>query len=355
MLISKRWKKMGKNTFQKGFVIGAVALLATMALFHPVTTSKNVADLNSGTLGEKEGGESDEVTFTFAVRPVNQIRTLSISRIDNIDYKNSHTIYEVKLSKEEARDVNEKIKSVDAKFATVDKFDELEKIAKEKLKILRDFELLPPSFTLENLSQLTGEIGEEITIRHRDKANPPVATSNWTPGYPFIGVGPSVFAYICPWGTVKPLGISPAGLIAVNITPIIKINIHMNYTGIYVNSTGPIIKDRSLKIQGPMWKSIWTKNDSWVNFTEMHLVGFYYGELIIGHTVAFGFAYPDIMNLPKVRPIKGSFWYLGIFPIPISFTLYQTWPEPWTVIIDAGIVPSLFASVIIPFWFPVPR
>ena len=53
-----------------------------------------------------------------------------------------------------------------------------------------------------------------------------------------------------------------------------------------------------------------------------------------------------------IYPILGSFLYFGALTAPITFTLYQTWPRPPTVIFDFGIVPSIAFSVILPYWYP---
>ena len=246
----------------------------------------------------------------------------------------------------------ERINEIDNAIKTSNNSSEIEKLFREKLKILRESNILPPEFTLENISSLATEMGKGLSAESK--------TIGIQPGLPYVSMGPSVFVTLNPFGTIKPIGVSPDGFIGSKIVNITKTYIKMNISGIYVHSKGPypFIRDQEWKTDNPLWQAIWKiinnkrGNTTYTNITEMHLMGFYYAEIIIGHTVSFGFAWPGFPDYTKSRPIIGSFWYFGAFTFPISFTVYQTWPQPWTVLLDFGIVPSLFASVIIPFWIP---
>jgi hypothetical protein len=336
-------KRMNKKLI--GIVIVSLCIVASIV---PNIYGKMVDKNNSGNKINAEvdrfsNGKSNLQKFALVLNiPANKIST---------DGKN--ILYETELTEDEAVQLKSEIGLIDQKILAVKNSDELKILSEQKLTILRDYNLIPDTFTIDNLNKLTEEIGNGLRLGSLDNTS---ARSRWTPGFPYVGLGPTVFSYFCLWGLTKPFGWSPLGTTATPIIKLSKINSHWNYSGIFINVSGPfpIIKNQSLKIDNPMWQSLWEINeDGWINYTEMHAMGFYSGQLLIGHTVSIGFAFPDYLD-PPTRSILGSFWYFGSPTFPISFTLYQTYPEPPTVIIDIGIVTSLAFSIILPFWFPEP-
>ena len=272
---------------------------------------------------------------------------------DNMNPDSENIIYESQLTEDQAVQLKKEIEAIDQKILATKNPDELKILGEQKLTILRDYNLIPDTFTIDNLNKLTEEIGKGL--RKAFSANSTVPNKRIL-GNPYISVGPSVFAYISLWGFTKPFGFSPNGSYGSPIIKLSKINLQFNYTGIYVNVTGPfpILHNGYIEINNSMWKSLWANyKDQWLNYTEYHLMTFYYGELMIGRCISFGYAFPDFYNPPS-RNIVGSFFYFGSPTFPISMTLYQTWPQPPTVLLDFNIVTSLFFSVILPFWYPDP-
>lgn len=331
-----------RRIFKKGSV-------AVVILFFLATTVTTVSTSAPGGNKNVSGSNSESVILTLRLRTSEE--------------SGSCELCETKLTIQEFKFVHKEIKSLHEKLSAIDDPIEAQKLVERILDVLRNFSILPKTFTLKNLTELVEDIGEGMLSLNQ--INTCSATDEYddssplfVPGRPYLSIGPSVFAYICPLGTTKPFGLSPNGFVAEPIVGLTKINIKLNATGIYINKTGPnpFVHNSTILISAPLWKDIWGLfgEKSWVNYTEMHLIGFYYAEIIIGHSMAFGFAWPDVIMGGSLKPqfIIGSFWYLGGFTFPISLTLYNTWPEPWTVLMDIGIVPSLVGSVTIPLRFP---
>lgn len=356
-----------KKEIIKKVLVAVVVLLFLSTAF--VTAVPNVKITEEKNIVEKTGSgsfdeESELVTFAFELTTANNYQSENYggwSCSNNGGGISRATVYEIQLTKYEADCLTDKIELLDKKLSTTDDHMERVKLVEQKLSILKDYGVLPSEFTLENLGELVMEIGEafisplhkKISLHSTNFEAPP--SIKWIPGRPFIGIGPTIFAYVSPLGTTYPFGFSPAGLRAIGLPPSI-INAKLNSSGIFINcSNCYILQSQEIIIDSPFWKSIWniSGNDSWINVTEIHAAGYYHAELLIGHSVNFGFVWSLFPNPFKVRFLAGSFYYVGAPTIPISFTLYKTYPAPWTVLLDVGIIIS-GSAVIIPFWFEDP-
>lgn len=339
---------MEKEIYKKGFVFGAVAILLTIALFMPMSIGKNVENIDRhlSIMGGVQPYDTTAKKYTLSLNPLH-----SSKETDN------YGLYDVTLTEDESKKFENELGKIDVQISKEKDFKKFEDLARQKLEILRNYSLLPKEFTIENFSDLTRQIGEGMRIFNSENSNEYPESGGIRIGTPFVGMGPSVFSYITLFGTVTPYGFSPNGLEAVPVWPVNQTDITLNSTGIFWNGTGPMMAKGEIEIHNRMWEYLFpSDSDIHTNFTEMHGIGMYYGHIILGHTVVLGLAFPDVIGRMTggslLKPIIGSFYYLGMLTLPFSFTLYKTWPRPWTTIIDFGIVPSVAASIILPFWFP---
>jgi len=334
---------MKKGKIKKGLAVGILILLFGAGVVPSIYGSSVKKNKFENNIHPGDNGIDDEETklnsYAFVLNQPNNNEGCPDS--ENI-------IYEIQMTEEESIQFMEKIDAINQKLSSVRDPDELLNLGKQKLSILRDYNILPSEFTIDNINNLSEEIGNGLL---KSSSN---FSLNRVWGTPYIAPLPSVFSYICFLGTTKPWGYSDNGFVASPIIKLSRIHITLNYTGIFINSTGPwpIIKNQSLIITNSIWQSIWTILGGNANYTEMHMIGFYYAELLVGHGFSIGFAAPNYMDPQSTtRKFAGSFYYMGGVTFPISFTLYQTVPTPWTALLDVGIIFSLF-SVIFPFWIP---
>lgn len=333
---------MKKGKIKKGLAVGILILLFGAGVVPSIYGSSVKKNKFENNIHPGDNGiDDEEIKLNSYALVLNQPN-------NNEGYPDSENIiYEIQMTEEESIQLKEKIDAIDQKLSSVRDPDELLNLGKQKLSVLRDYNILPSEFTIDNLYKLSEEIGNGLL---KSSSN---SSSKWVLGSPYIAPLPSVFSYICLLGTTKPYGWGD-GPVASPIIKTSRINITVNYTGIFINSTGPwkIIKNQSLIITNPIWQSIWTLIGGYAKYTEMHGAGFYFAEILVGHGVSIGFASPTYMDPQSTtRKFVGSFYYMGAITFPISFTLYQTVPAPWTALLDVGIIFSLF-SVIFPFWIP---
>lgn len=349
---------MKKEIYKKGFVFGAVVVLVTIALFMPTSIGKNVENID---LIIKENINNDKVRSILEDVPpydtTTKTYTLSLNPMCPGKETDNHCLYNVTLIEDESKKFENEIGKIDEQMSKEKDLRKYEDLTRQKLEVLRNYNILPKEFTIENFSDLTRQIGESISILNLKGPSNSPNSMGLKIGTPFVSVGPSVFSYITGFGTVTPAGFSPAGPRALEIWGLNETEIILNSTGIFWKGTGPILAEGKVKIQNRIWEYLFPINETrYVNYTEMHAMGMYYGHLLLGHTFAVGFAFPNyvgrLTGTSLIKPIIGSFYYLGMVTFPLSFTIYKTWPQPWTTIIDFGIVPSLLASIILPFWFP---
>jgi len=341
-----------KGYKKKGIAIGIAILFLSAGVLAAKPIEKNATIEGKINRHNAKGdvGYEDRVHYTFALDSYG-------------DDEYNIPIFEFNLSKEESEEMERKLADLDKKIENSTDLNEFEKYLEEKIDVLRSFGVLPKFFSLENLTQLVlpkffslenlTQLVYEVSISI--KQNNPDPSTTQTPifnsGLPFVGMGPGVFAYVSPLGTTTPIGLW-------NITywravgTLYQINITVNSSGIFITSNSPFVKDRSIKINGPTWKAFWELfgENNWVNYTEMNGYGVYMIEALIGHSISYSIAWSFFPN-PKPRIMMGSFYYFGGPTLPLSFTLYKTYPVPWTVVMDIGIVFSLLGQIIFPFWY----
>ncbi|RLF56597.1 MAG: hypothetical protein DRN27_09385 [Thermoplasmata archaeon] len=284
----------------------------------------------------QESGDEEKVCYTFGLRFNHQEICPDIP------------ILEVELTKEESYEMEQKLFEIDKKLEGSSNQKEFDHYLQKKLDILVEYNCLPSFFSLENITGLTYEIAS--AFGHQGNENsvsqiPPILKKC----FPFIGVGPGVFTYVSPLGSTTPFGIfnltywRAKGFVG-------QVNMTLNATGIHI--TGDSIQERHYKIDGPIWQTLWGsgREEGWLNLTEMHVFAMYMIEIMVGHTISWSMACSALPS-PKPKIMAGSFYYFGGPTFPISFTFYKTYPTPWTVMLDIGIIFSLLGQMVLPFWY----
>jgi hypothetical protein len=326
---------------KKKIAIGIAFLFLSAGVLaaRPIADTETIEDQIDIHIAKEDVGHEGNVHYIFALK-------------SDGDNKNNNTlpIFEFELSKEESKEMEQKISVVDHKIENSTTQKGFEENLEEKIDILRSYGCLPSFFSLENLTQLVYEISNSIN-QNKNSDYSTTQVPLFQSGLPYVGIGPGVFAYVSPLGTTTPFGLwNMTHWRAVGV--MYQTNVTINYSGIYITSNSPLIKNRYIEINGPIWKSMWELlgEDGWVNFTEMNAYGIYMIEALIGHAISYSIAWSPFPN-PKPRIMIGSFYYFGGPTIPLSFTLYKTHPVPWTTVLDIGIVFSLLGQIIFPFWY----
>lgn len=259
----------------------------------------------------------------------------------------SRISYEVNLTESEANTLLNAVESLKKQMPNVQSPGDKLNFIEQEIGILRNAGILPTSFTIENILEISEAMGKIFTDA-LDNPQGNRSQTTWTWGEPYVGVFCSTFAYFAPFGTTFPYGWGNKTA-AIEIIHLKEITIHMNRTGIHINSTGPLIKNQSIIIDNPLWHDLF--GDDWTNLTIDWGLGFYYWQVLIGHSVAFGVVKSVIPNPMDWRAITGPFWSVFLLSFPFSYTVYKTYPKPTTVILDVGIIEALGGSIILPFWF----
>ena len=329
-----------KENMKKEMAIGIVLLFLSAGIISAAPINDQKFEKEIEVLQDTEPMESDledKIMYSFGVKD------------NKVGWDSNMLISEVKLSEEESIEMEEKIKEIDNKLKQAKSQEEFLTYLKEKLNILISYGVLPSFFSFENLTKLVYEISNSFNDYKNERPNP-LQLPKFLSGMPYVGMGPGVFAYISPLGTTTPKGVwNITYWRAIGI--MFQTNVKINHSGIFISGDSPIIKDRNIQINGPIWQSIWKAMDDngFINYSLMSGYGMYMLEMLIGHTISASIAWSSFpMPMPKV--MAGSFYYFGGPTIPLSFTVYKTYPRPWTTILDIGIVFSIMGQIIFPFW-----
>jgi len=322
---------------KKKIAVGIVLLFLSTGILNATSLSANEQVITRTVNPSLEEGvldSEDTVSYTFDFGQKNNGLNLPIS--------------EIKMSRSDSFEMEQKLLEIDQKLENTKNHKDFENLLNEKIGILISYGCLPSFFSLENLTALTNEISGSI-YENSISSSPEFPDS--TLGFPYLGVGPGLFAYISPLGTTTPFGLwnlTHWGAVGI----VNETNITINHSGIYIRSTSVWFEDRHIEITGPIWTALWEfiGEEKWINYMAMHGIAAYMIEALIGHTTSWSIAWSSFPH-PEPRKMAGSFYYFGGPTIPISFTLYKTHPKPWTTVLDIGFIFSLIGQVIFPFWF----
>jgi len=261
-------------------------------------------------------------------------------------------INNIKLDDYEEKNFSEKLTNLRDELQKV-KIDEQSDISKEIIDLYREYNLIPSSFSLVNMSQMF----QENQNSNLD-LDPPLLMR----GMPYIGAGIGFLTYVSIFGTVTPFGFynltTPHAMGAAY-----SLNLTFCESGVILESDFPSLKekiDTNLEnglwpLNGPFWHDIWEKVGN-TTYKVQFGGGIYMIHFLAGHSLNFGFIWSliPLMGQPSysnIRVIKGSFWYFGGATFPVTFVLYKTYPQPWTTYIDFGFQFNLGGQVLLPLWF----
>ena len=288
--------------------------------------SQDLIDDKQSNLSE---GKSDFGTFMIKVEPlVNRDNRMPKFGQMNLNWSliDNENKYEIQLPIDDIQDVLSSIDMLDSQIEDLKDLSHNMIIYKEKIKVLRDAGILPSSFTMENLTK-TAEYLRDIASNNKNahqapKTFHPIFNNEFNPesndikpkwGLPYIGFG-TVFICFCPLNVVTPLPVGP-----------LELRNASSYTF-------PIFNNRSA-----------------INFTIYY--GVHYFEVLIAHSITFGFAKSIIPFKDKL--FAGSFYSIWGPNAGISLTVYYMGP-PIIPLLDISLWGGS-ASAIIPFWFEMPN
>jgi hypothetical protein len=352
-----------KKEMYKKFITAGVVLLLLATVFGvaaPNLQSKESQNTNFRTDVSSLDEESKFVKFAVEFKPRNQIiyedgdnKKKNCVVRSNDDMKCLR--YETELTVSEANHLEREFMILDNKISTTKNPEERMDLYKSKLYLLRESGILPESFTLENLSEISAAIGRGLYGNYNGVSNSNgeiIEDDDVKYGLdlPYMGIGTQLTT-ISPFGSTFTFGVSGEGIGGVPIGKLQILQIHTNKTGIHIIPVQGAIAglfERDIPINNPLWSDLF--GEYWRNESLQFGMAFYLGQVLIGFSLSAGyinsiFALPP----PAKRVVAGNFFSIWMASLPISITLYRMYPQPPAVWMDIGITTGL-VGVFIPGW-----
>lgn len=370
-----------RKKFIKKFLAAGVILLFLSTVFGVATPDfdKTKTKLSCQKLNHIESLSNDHletVTFSFVLRspsPTANRKVLSMGQRD-ADTENSVTLYEFELPIADAESLQEQVDLIDHQMKIEKNPENMKNLANQKLQLYMDYNILPMGFTYENLSIFLEEIATSFlnTFQHDVDFNTTYTKQTKSSGGLTLNFAApaSCLAYFTLAGVVTPKGVCiGSDGIMFNAIPIINmsiINVTVNATGVYFSNIslsdngfgfGRLLEQVGpFKFGGPIWAKIWEKRVE--NDPNAHLeyrmfwalAHYNFIHALIGNAITLGVFAGLQLDGRDLTPKLAQF-YLGNFvwvgspwTFPFSFTIYRSWPQPWTVSFDLGVVPCIGVS-----------
>lgn len=288
---------------------------------------------------------------------------------------NKLSLFKTTLDKQTSNQFEKKLLKIKTDYGNDKSSANLEEYSKEALALYREYNILPDCFTYQNLSDFIDQITTSFSIKINQRK---VLTTD--SGLTLNVAAPfSVLSYVNVFGSVKPIGLSYSDDgVFFSAIPVVGnltiLNITLNRTGWYIKAESipesPFFSrlleyEISWKIDGPIWSFIWKNlddEDDYVQFKSFFGIGFYnFFHVLIGNAITLGsFSGPQLdgrlRQFKLNQPFFGNFIWAGApFTMPFSFTLYKTYPVPWTVGLEIGVIPTLGISVLSSLLYLKPR
>lgn len=294
---------------------------------------------------------------------------------------NKLTISSVNLEREVAIEFEKKLSKIKNAANHVSNSEKIKEYSRKALDLYMEYNILPECFTYENISDFINQITTSFSIKISGKANNDDKEMLLDDsGLTLNGAAPfSVLSYCNIFGSVKPFGLSYSDdgifLTALpGLRNLTILNVIINSTGWYIEAESlpehPLFPrlleyEISWKIDGPIWSFIWKNlddEDDYIQFKTFFGIGIYnFFHGLLGNAITLGaFSGPQIDGkegqFKLNQPFLGNFIWVGVpFTVPFSFTLYKTYPVPWTVGLEIGVVPTLGISVLVSLLYLKPR
>ncbi len=387
MEFNRRGEKMKKEIYKKGFVFGAVAILLTVALFTPLSAEKNIITINNLDI---EHEEAEKVKYEFVFNNPRTCRSDEVISTDTVKNNQNAAIFSVELLKEDAVDLEKQLNEIKSQLKIEKNPQKIKELTDKALKLYVTYGVLPKCFTYVNITNFIEELSTSFTKSFVESGNKKVdllpadsdsyktQEDNGSSLTLNFAAPVSCLSYFSLLGTVNPFGIShldgkifPYAIKLMNMT---IINVTLNSTGIFIENEslpdigfglgkwleniGPIL------LTGKIWQSIWEKYPDYEYrqykmFWTTALYNFI--EILVGNAISSGM-FTGLQLDGRDGEIKlnqrfvGNFLWVGSpYTLPFSFTLYKTWPQPWTVALEIGVVPCAGISGLISLLYLEPQ
>ncbi|MDG6218186.1 MAG: hypothetical protein QCI00_01950 [Candidatus Thermoplasmatota archaeon] len=291
-------------------------------------------------------------------------------------------LYSSEIPKEDAIEFEMQLAEIQEQIKNEKKPTRIKELTEMALDLYANYNILPECFTYENVTEFMEQIFTSLILAFFETENGerelyqelqiPHKTANNSKKIQSLNIGfiGSLLSYFTFLGSVNPFGITFTDGFGFNPEPIVNltfIDIKMNKTGIFVDADRLPEEDQpgrkfwerfdniSILINGPIWKFLWrgAEEDAFRNFKLAHITTFYYPfYLLWGNAISNGLFFSPHFDgtngdMGLIDTFKGNFFFLGVpWTIPISFTLYTTWPEPWTTNLEFGIIANAGISIL---------
>lgn len=289
------------------------------------------------------------------------------------------SLYSVILTYEEAVEFEKQFVKLKEKFKEEKDLTRIKEYTDLALNLYHNYSILPDCFTYENITDFMEQfttsyclaLSKKNSIDRKTSSNlptPDILQANNTRRFLFnFGLPINILSFFTIFGSVNPFGVYSDQLdnkfyfIPKAIWNLSMINVTANKTGIYLDiekiREDNFIEDLfewpiAFPFDGPLWNWLWKDalNESYRQWKMAYLVSICYPfYLLLGNAISYGIlAGPQFDTREYIVKMKdrftGNFIYLALpWILPYGFTLYTTYPEPWTIKLDIGAVGSILA------------